>query len=172
MQAQAAGQHGRYHQQGRNVLAADVAAHGQLGRGRRPTPPGEAQGRVILLFNIVHVSPEHAQRLYQHADWPLLHAGRAGEGTAPAGHGQVGGQEAHDGAGVFGVEQVGADGLVQQALHEHGIVGFGEVGEGAAAGQTLEQQGAVGFALGGRQVGRAAKRAARPAQVLSGHKEK
>nr|GFD53545.1 hypothetical protein [Tanacetum cinerariifolium] len=81
-------------------------------------------------------------------------------------HGQVGRHKAHDGAGVFGVEQVGVGGLAEQALHQHGVVGFGEVGEGAAAGQLLQQQGAVALTLGGGQVDGALQRAAGPGQVF------
>jgi hypothetical protein len=54
------------------------------------------------------------------------------------------------GAGVFGVEHVGAGCRSQQAAHELRIVGVRQIAEAAAASQGLQNEGTVGFAFGSR----------------------
>ena len=70
-----------------------------VGRSREAA---DLQRRVAFLVQVLDAGPGLPQRIDQHANGPLLHAGGAGEAAAPVGHGQIGRQEAHDGAGIFG----------------------------------------------------------------------
>ena len=113
-------------------------------------------------MHVCYGRPGLLQRLHQHGNGALLHAGRASEAAAPVTHGQIRREEAHDSAGILGVEHVGAGRGGQQAAHELGVVGVGKVTDGAATGQGLQDEGAVGFAFGGRKLRGAAKRASGP----------
>ena len=149
LQLQPCGQHGSYHQQGRDVLRTHVAR--QLYFAARQPGAGDTQGREAFVARIRDVCAQRAQGVHQDADGALLHAFGAGDDVCARRHAEVGGEETHGRAGGVDVYHVGH--VVQGAYHDLRVVAVAQVlGACGSSRQGVEDERAVADALRGGQL--------------------
>ena len=143
-QGQALGQYRPYHQQGGDVLRADIARQGHL----PPFEPGarDAQGREPLLPGIFNPRPQAPQGLHQDADGALLHPGGAGQETGARSHTQAGCEETHRGA--RGADVHGVRRMFKGPNHDARVVAIAQVFRtGPSPGQGVEDENTVADAF-------------------------
>src|SRR5690606_13788193 len=94
----------RYHKQGRNQLAAHVAANAETVNSLTLESRG-FDGRLALAVSVVNDGTQSAQGIYQYSDGPLLHPGRSRKGFPHPGYREIGRKKTHGGTGILDVDQ-------------------------------------------------------------------
>ena len=114
------------------------------------------QGRVSFSFSVADIGSQRAKGIDQQADRALLHAGTAGKQPLAGARAEVGGEEAHGGAGGMDIDDgypgLGTQGAVlllfQGANHHGGVVAIAQVlGALMASAQGMEDEGTVADAF-------------------------
>ncbi len=84
---------GPHHEQGGDILRADVAGH--IYATAEEPPAIDAERRETFLVLISYVSAQLPQRFHQHADGAVPHALGARDGMGAGRDGEIGRHEAH-----------------------------------------------------------------------------
>ena len=172
---------GQGHQQRRQELRGDVAAHPD------PALPAgiigsreDGQRRIAFGAQVADVGTQAAQGINEVGNRPLVHARHAGEAVMPAGERQRSGKRAESGTGIaqeeirlldretagnakdaVGIGAAGDDGDAQRRQggeHHPRVFRLEQAADlGLAAGQGREQKAAIGNAFRSRQPDRAGR---------------